>query len=155
MIDVSKGRFDSLCQFARFIAEQSFHDSIVTSTYVYQDKKRIRSMWAVKCNQKAKRQPRVEGCLDIWNYKSNKKDFTESINFICNQNTVWKSFIIQHLINLEYILNYSPYTINHVALRISFTWHMHQQTMAERIGVTCRQEQQILYFKKCMLLNMK
>ena len=44
LIDVSKGRFDSLCQFARFIAEQSFHDSIVTSTYVYQDKKRIRSM---------------------------------------------------------------------------------------------------------------
>ena len=45
--------------------------------------------------------------------------FTETINFICNQNTV--SFIIQHLINLEYILNYSPCTINHVALHISFT----------------------------------
>ena len=32
-----------------------------------------------------------------------------------------KSFIIEHLMNLEYILNYSPYTINHVALHISFT----------------------------------
>ena len=54
-----------------------------------------------------------------------ENDFTETINFICNQNTIdeskWKSFIIQHLINLEYILDYSPYTINHVALHISFT----------------------------------
>ena len=45
-----------------------------------------------------------------------ENDFTETINFIER-----KSFIIQHLINLEYILNYSPYTINHVALHISFT----------------------------------
>ena len=29
LIDVSKGKFDSLCQFARFIAEQSFLDSSV------------------------------------------------------------------------------------------------------------------------------
>ena len=31
------------------------------------------------------------------------------------------SFIIQHLIHLENILNYNSYTINHVALHISFT----------------------------------
>ena len=63
----------------------------------------------------------------VWIFENTNQienNFTETINFICNQNTVepeWKSFIIQHLINLEYILNYSPYIINHVALHISFT----------------------------------
>ena len=42
-----------------------------------------------------------------------ENNFTETINFIF--------FVIQHLINLEHILNYSSYTINHVALHISFT----------------------------------
>ena len=51
LIDVSKGRFDSLCQFARFIAEQSFLDSS-TSTYVYQDLERIRGMFL--CAKKKK-----------------------------------------------------------------------------------------------------
>ena len=49
-----------------------------------------------------------------------ENNFTETINFMFNQTTVEFPNTPSYKLRI-YILNYSSYTINHVALHISFT----------------------------------